>query len=52
MIGYGVFRQTNMQHLTTKFFSRCNASDNQLTKLTNIFYFGATFIHSLAFDRN
>ena len=58
MIGYGVFRQTNMQRLTANlervlFFTlQCKRMYFQSTKLTNIFYFGTSFIHSLAFDRN
>ena len=31
---------------------QCKRMYFQSTKLANIFYFGATFIHSLAFDRN
>ena len=60
---YFVYFRDRLQHISTAnrtnasnvffFFTlQCKRMYFQLTKLTNIFYFGVTFIHSLAFDCN
>ena len=50
VIGYSAFRQTNIDHQLEHvlfFMLQCKRMYFQSGKLTNIFYFGARFIHSL-----
>ena len=58
MIGYGVFQETNMQHLTANLdHTAMQANVFHLTKLANIFYLvsalqAATILVAIASEKN